>query len=59
MANASDRWPKHRMSLNEWIPLWQSQAARPKASYVQLAPQGTAPESSSWVSGSDREAVLK
>ena len=36
-----------------------SHAARRKASYVQLAPQGTAPESSSWVSGSDREAVLK
>jgi hypothetical protein len=23
MANASDRWPKHRMPLNERIPLWQ------------------------------------
>jgi hypothetical protein len=35
-----------------------NQAARRKASYVQLAPQGTTPGSSSWVSGSDREAVL-
>jgi hypothetical protein len=58
MANASDRWPKYRTPLNEWLPAWQVRPARRKAPYVQLAPQGTTPESSSWVSGSDREAVL-
>jgi hypothetical protein len=58
MANASDRWPEYRTSLNEWLPAWQVRQPGRKASYVQLAPQGTTPESSSWVSGSDKEAVL-
>jgi hypothetical protein len=32
MANASDRWPKYRTSLNEWIQAWQ--VKRPGGSVV-------------------------
>jgi hypothetical protein len=57
MANASDRWQKYRTPLNEWIPAWQ--VKRPGGSVVcPVAPQRTTPESSSWLLGIDREAVL-
>jgi hypothetical protein len=57
MANASDRWPKYRTPLNEWIPAWQ--VKRSGGSVVcPVCPAGDHTRKQFLAVGSDREAVL-